>query len=244
MVRKRFFVSNAFTRKTPKRSRATPARKKFYKLKVALLMLMVMLFLMTSFVIYNFDERMMPTAIATFNQKIKNKINLLLNSAVEEVLLNSKLNSDDFYVSSLDKDGRISTISLNTVLVNDVCGKIAVSASEKLLKMGTEEIEVPVGSLLGIDAFSGMGPGFPVVITPVGNTTVDYRSNFQSTGINQVNFQVWLIMETGFRIVNPNQEFEIKVNRNITLVNTVFSGKVPENYINAYPQTVHPSVSN
>ncbi len=237
MARRGLFVSNAFTRKTPGRNRVTPTGKKFYKLKVALLMFLTIFILMSSFIIYNFDERMMPTAIATFNQKIKNKINLLLNTAVEEVLLKSKLNSSDFYISSLDKDGRVSTISLNTVLVNEVCSKIAVAASEKLLAMGTEEIEVPMGSLLGIDAFSGLGPGFPVMITPVGNTTVDYRSNFQSTGINQVNFQVWLIVETGFRIVNPNQEFEIKVNRNITLVNTVFSGKVPENYINPYPQT-------
>lgn len=221
-----------------KRKPAPLKGRKNYKFRLVIFILFSIFIIFSILTVSNFDAKMLPTAIATFNHTVKNKINIVINSAVDDVINKNKIESKDFYNCTLDNEGRISTLSLNTVLVNEICGKIAVEASKRLMNMETVAIEVPLGALLGIDVLSNMGPTFTVLITPVGNTTVDYKTSFQSAGINQINFQVWLNIETGIRIVNPNRELEIKVNRTVTLVNTIFSGVVPENFYSSFPFSV------
>jgi len=65
----------------------------------------------------------------------------------------------------------------------------------------------------------------------MGNAQVDYETGFEAVGINQVNFQVWLKVDSVIAVVNPLQRQEITVSRKVSLVNTVITGEVPSVYL-------------
>ena len=85
---------------------------------------------------------------------------------------------------------------------------------------------------LGLDTLAQFGPHFSFSLAPIGNALVDYESSFTAVGINQTHFSVWLTVESTVRIINPVHSSEIIVTRNVSLVDTVISGVVPDTYLN------------
>ena len=184
----------------------------------------------------NVDELIMPAVFATYEMRIKNDINAVINTAIEGIMSDWDLQAEDFFTNVTSDDGQITSINVNTVLVNSICGSVAAYISEHLSEIRTDEVRVPAGALLGIEAFANIGPRVRIEIKPVGNVIVDYETTFASVGINQVNFQIWLIVNISVRIVNPPQDSEITLSRKVAIVNTVFSGQVPDNFI-GFPVT-------
>ena len=181
--------------------------------------------------LHNVDEFLMPIVLATFEMRIKNDINTVINSSIENVVSNTNLSASDFFTTVQTEDGQVTSINVNTVLVNSICADVAEYISNHFGNIRGEEVRVPAGSLLGVEAFANIGPRVGIEIKPAGNVTVDYETTFTSVGINQVNFQIWLVINTAVRIVNPPQQSEITLSRKVAIVNTVFSGEVPENFI-------------
>ena len=64
----------------------------------------------------------------------------------------------------------------------------------------------------------------------MGSTKVDYISTFESAGINQINYKIWLNISIELKIVNPLYHETITMERKIMLADIVFIGKVPEHY--------------
>jgi len=93
------------------------------------------------------------------------------------------------------------------------------------------EILVPTGLFTGIPIFAGLGPDIAIKVIPSGEARVEYETSFSSAGINQINFQVWLVVESTMHIVIPLQEEVITVSRRVPLVNTIFAGVVPDGMI-------------
>jgi len=128
---------------------------------------------------------------------------------------------------------------VNTVLVNALCAEIADNISYEFISPNSKTISIPVGTLTGIDLLANVGPSYNVRVLPHGSAEVFYESHFESRGINQVNFQVWLDVAVNMRIINPLMPGEIVVERRVPIVNTVFSGKIPENFFGGYPFGTH-----
>ena len=177
------------------------------------------------------DKRLMPSVLTVVDMKSKTKINAVINDSVGEIVKELGVSSSDFYERTTDGDGRILSMSVNTLLVNDICSRVAMDVSGKLVTLEKEKISMPLGSLLGIQAFANHGPDYTVTIIPMGNAQVDYETGFEAVGINQVNFQVWLKVDSVIAVVNPLQRQEITVTRKVSLVNTVITGEVPSVYL-------------
>ncbi len=173
------------------------------------------------------DSRFFPAAvnIATINAQAS--INQFINESVDQVMSKLSLKSEDFYTKSLDNNGKINSLSANTLLINDICGKLAVEISNRLISEKPEVVSIPIGSLLGINVLANIGPDYKVEILNSGRTSVDYETQFVSAGINQINFQIWLKVESSIQIVNPMQNKELVITRKVALVNTIINGDVP-----------------
>ena len=181
-----------------------------------------------------FNQRIIPSVIEIVRIEAQSDINRLLNDSIKKISDELGLNSSDFYTKSVDNSGKINSFSVNTILINEVCARIAADVSAKLSDSSVQTISVPMGMLLGIDIFANKGLKYNVKILPKGNTLVDYETEFKSAGINQVNFQIWLTADSKIQIVNPLQGEEISVSRKIALVNAVINGEVPPAYIPSF----------
>ncbi len=178
-----------------------------------------------------YDQKLMPSVLSVTELVAQTKINEAINQSLSETLSIDRFSSSDFFDTQLNGEGGVETISVNTVLINEICGKLAVAISNRLMSIKQQDVKIPMGTLLGVSALSNIGPNYSVSILPMGSAVVDYNSSFESIGINQVNFQIWLNVSTNVRIVNPLQNDRINVSRKLPLVNTVLSGKIPEVFL-------------
>jgi len=87
------------------------------------------------------ERTMLPIAIEISNHYIKTLINAYIHDAVTEIITELNLTSEDFLLASSE-----NTFSVDTVLVNNVCAKIAARLSEKLSNLESERIGVPIGT--------------------------------------------------------------------------------------------------
>ncbi|MCL2287390.1 MAG: sporulation protein YunB [Firmicutes bacterium] len=181
---------------------------------------------------YRFDRRILPMVLEAAELRIQAEINNIINYVIQEIVLERRVTAQDFLLKSTETEGIGSVLSVNTVLVNDICNTAAQRISERLNNLEPEIVSVPMALALGLDTLAQRGPRFSFTLAPIGNALVDYESGFTAVGINQIHFAVWLTVESVVRIINPVHSSEIIVMRNVSLVDTVISGTVPETYVN------------
>ncbi len=172
----------------------------------------------------------MESAIIESKFIINNQINLAIHHAVSQLTTKNCLTSDNFCNINVE-DGKIISLSANTILINEFCSQLAISIPNEFLNLGTNSIKIPIGaiisSLCGINFFNFMGPSITIKMMPNGNALIDYESKFISAGINQTNFQIWLDVKFFCQVVNPIIRKQITFRKKIPLINTIINGDVP-----------------
>jgi len=194
------------------------------------------------FVLYRIDSIFMPMALDAAQRKIISEMDRVIDNAFSSVIREQHIESADLFVSnSDDNSGKVLSMYVDTVLVNEICNKMAVRISEDLNALGVQTVTVPVGSLSGYEVFSNTGPSYRIHLQPVGDALVNQRSERETVGINQVNILVWLDVKCEARIIVPFQkDKEIAVTRSLPLINTYFSQEVPNTYWNGGAAVITP----
>jgi sporulation protein YunB len=194
---------------------------------------MVFVLLITAGVgFYRFDRRILPLVLNAAELRIQTEINNVINSVVLDIIVKNQITAADFILENQISASAKPVLSVNTVLVNEICNSAAQAISARLNNLEPEIASVPLGMIFGLDTLSQIGPRFTFSMAPIGNALVYYASNFKAVGINQVHFSVWLEVDSVVRIINPVQSSEIHVSRHVSLVDTIISGTVPDTYLN------------
>ncbi len=207
-------------------------RKKFFKIPFLLLTILCIIVWFIYWFILQFESEVLPTAIKVSQKYATNIISQEINKSVETIISDLNLHTQDFFNKNIDKDTNKTYLDVDTILINNVCAKVSNELSKNLRNISDTKIDLPMGIFSGISAFSELGPSFTVYLSSIGDAIVDYETNFQSVGINQINFQVYLNINCSVSIINPMYKKDIEVKRKLMLVNTVFNGEVPNTYLN------------
>jgi len=179
---------------------------------------------------YRFDRRILPMVLDAAELRLLTEINNVINDVIQEIIAERNLTAADFVVQhNLGDAGPV--LSVNTVLVNEICNIAAMRISYRLNTMEPETVVVPMGMAFGLDTLSQVGPRYSFRMAPIGNAVVDFDSSFRAVGINQIHFSVWLTVESEVRVINPVNSLEVLDTRHIALVDTIISGVVPDTYL-------------
>ncbi len=207
-------------------------RKKLFKIPFfSLTILCIFIWLIYLFIL-QFENEVLPTAIKVSQKYATNIISQEINKSVERTITSLRLHTNDFFNKNVNKDTNKTYLDVDTILINNVCAKVSDELSKNLKNINDTKIDLPIGVFSGISAFSEFGPPFTVSLSSIGDAIVDYETNFQSVGINQINFQVYLNINCSISIINPMYKKDIDVSRKLMLVNTIFDGEVPKTYLN------------
>lgn len=123
-------------------------------------------------------------------------------------------------------------LKTNVVVINEIASDIAVKVIQKLEEKKTENVEIPIGALLGNKYLSGFGPNIKINIIPKGNIITDLKTEFETQGINQTIYRIYLDIKCNVNIVNAYNTIETQVTNQVLLVETVIVGGVPNTYYN------------
>lgn len=209
--------------------RRTQQRK--LKLRVKLILLLVLMIVLTVFL----DTQLRPVIQSMAQYRAKNMATQIMNQAVYEVLDQKSDLFDNILTIQKNQEGNITAVEANTSAINRIQADLSNSIVNSFLDMvGREEnvIDIPLGTLLGIQLFSGRGPEIQMKIVPNGAVKTVTESKFISAGINQTLHQIVVNVEATVTAIIPGYTTSVVVPANYILAETLIVGSVP----NAYAQ--------
>ena len=197
----------------------------FFKTARNITFLLLIIFFVISVAYIHF---VMPISVKICQKYAITSINNIIQNSLYSSSKNIK--SKDFILRS-DNNGRLEYLSVNSMIVNNICAETASTVSQNLNNLTTSKIRLPLGVFTGLPILSHFGPSTTIRLQPIGDATADYETSMTQAGVNQVNFQVWINVHTTVSIVNPLWSKDLEITRKLTLVNTVFNGEIPKTYI-------------
>ncbi len=80
-------------------------------------------------------------------------------------------------------------------MVNKIKTEIVTRVNSRLNELNGDTLQIPLGTISGIQLFNGRGPKIKVRIFPVGVAEAEFRSEFLSAGVNQTLHRIMLSVD-------------------------------------------------
>ncbi|MBQ8468793.1 MAG: sporulation protein YunB [Clostridia bacterium] len=173
-----------------------------------------------------------PLIVETCNATIKVNSTKCINYAITEAM-NQNVRYDDLINLVTDSSGKISMIQANSIQINMLSKLINRVALAQLSNFSTTILEIPLGAFTGISIFSGLGPVVPIDVYPYGDVHCNFKSNFESAGINQTIHKIYLVVAANIRVVLPMKTINVSNSGEVVLCESLIVGQIPDVYLHS-----------
>lgn len=177
------------------------------------------------------DNKLRPTITVIAETKAIELANRSINKAVANIVDENIEYEDLIYVKTGD-NGNIKMMQANSILMNEIASKVALEIQSEMKKIKTTSTYIPIGTALGSPLLAKYGPTIKVSIEPIGTVTVDFGTDFESSGINQTRHRIYLKSTTQVKVVVPLTTSTKEIKTQIPICETIIVGDVPQNYVN------------
>ncbi len=170
-----------------------------------------------------------PIIVMLSNERIRALTTDAVGNAVLDIM---SVNSDTEYLEiTRDDKKNITSIDLNTEVVNTLAQEITLAAQNNINEIGSDGIKIPVGSLSGVTLFTGLGPDINIKIYLVGSTQTQIISKFESAGINQTVHRLYIKISGSVAVAVPGLPSTVNTVAQVLMSETVIVGEVPPTYL-------------
>ncbi|MBQ6850994.1 MAG: sporulation protein YunB [Oscillospiraceae bacterium] len=190
--------------------------------------LLIFLFMFTIIFVF-IDSRIRPQIITLARYKVQSVVTQAANQAIIEQMEQSPLSYGDLITVQRNENGEITLLSYNALEVNRLKSQITSTVISKVQMMDKADIYIPIGSISNLDMLNNKGPLLHFVITPAAFVETDIESEFETTGINQVNHRIFIVLKISASALIPNYSTDVEFKTRVCVAQTVIVGKVPEN---------------
>lgn len=177
------------------------------------------------------DRTLRPTITVLAETKALELANRSINKSVAQ-MVEGKINYEDLMNVQLNVNGTISYIQANTIMMNEIASEIALEIQDELKKVKSTSSYIPIGTALGSPILAKYGPKLKIAIEPIGTVSVDFNTQFESSGINQTRHTIYLEAKTKVKVVIPLITSTKEVSTKIPICETIIVGDVPKSYLN------------
>lgn len=174
------------------------------------------------------DQQLRPIIQSITTNQARIKSVDTINSSVAKELKDNGVSYTDLVTIERNDAGEVLAITTNMVKMNELKAVIITDVQNQLGSDSHKDIGVPLGTLLGNDFLHGYGPNIPLRLTLSGNVTADFKSTFESAGINQTKHQIYLNVHTSVYSFIPGFNTTTEVETNVPVAETIIVGQVPQ----------------
>lgn len=182
-------------------------------------------------------------AIITFYSVFKSATPIFENLCLEKAreigtyimndVSNKVLDNIDYSnIVKIEKNDNNNIVKTDVVIINKIASDIALEAEKQFKELENEIIKIPMGAMTGNKYLAGSGPNINIKVIPTGNILTDIKNEFESKGINQTIYRIYLELTCKVSVVTQYKTIEDEVVNQVLLVETVIVGNVPESYYN------------
>ena len=214
------------------------AEKKLLKRKLRQLIIFL---LVAAAVIYFFqtaEDTVKPALNSTAEIKIKTIIKDLVLESVDDVTSSADGGASDIIFTSQDSDGKVSLVTLNTNLLNQIGTEISENVNKGVSEGKEHIMTINLGTILGSRILSQILPNIQFKVVPLGVSNVNYSTEFESAGINQTKYKVYINIDTEARLKVPFMTERIETQNTVLIAEAVIVGDVPDTYANIAEEQV------
>lgn len=177
-------------------------------------------------------SRFRPVAQDLAETQVKNKSSDLINDAIALQIERGNINYDRIIYFEKDLNGKITALKTNMSEINRLKTDILNLINDEILALDTDDIGIPLGSLLLPEFFSGRGPNLPVQVLSISNSDGAFSSLFSEAGINQTLHQLIMEVKIDVTVLVLGKTESFSVTSQVVVAETVIVGTVPETFIN------------
>ena len=172
-----------------------------------------------------------PVVIEATSHTIYSLSTSAVSNAVYDVLVKNNISYEDLVNIEYNDSGDITLISLETVELNLLTREFYKVSQDYLDAMGSEGIDVSLGTFSGIPFLSGFGPKINLKLVSIGAMTASFESEFVSAGINQTNHSLYVKLYASVSLILPAYTERMDSVTEMLVAESVIVGKVPQVYL-------------
>ncbi len=213
-----------FTLTARRRGRLALSGDRFFRVLVFSVAVLILLFLIFNLQIY-------PGASALAVAAANSRAEALIATAFATQMQSDTALYDGLVTLYERADGSISGLRCDTPRLNRARNQLFLSVLEGLRAEDALTVDLPLGNLLGGEAFSGRGPTLPVRVLLAGTASAHMASEFTSSGINQTLHRVLFTVTVKMTVMLPSHPVDTTVTHSFCVAETLIVGEVPDTFI-------------
>ena len=174
--------------------------------------------------------RYLPFLQEAARTRVINAASDRINDAINAQIESGAVNYENIVCLEKNTRGEVTAVRTNMAQVNRLKAETLALLSEQLLELDTEELSIPLGSIVMPGFFAGKGLRIPVRVTALSTTDADFYSEFSSAGINQTLQRILLEVKICMSVQTPMGTERADVASQIVVAETIIVGSVPQSY--------------
>jgi len=191
---------------------------------------LILLFFGGSLLIVAVNRQIAPNIDAISRLKAEGVVNALINETIQETF-SALEREEELFSIEYGENGRVQMVQANTVLINQAVSDLTVCLQKKYDGLTPQRVQIPLGSILGSLLLSQTERGVEISILPMSVSKCDYVTGFESQGINQTKYKIFVEIQSDVRILQPFSQENFCITSKMLVSEVVILGDVPENYV-------------
>ena len=206
------------------------AARQRMRLKRRLLMLTTFLLMMCITAFLCMKAVIEPNIEDVSRMRAEVLVSRTVNRALTEQFQQEEI-PEELFIISRDENGKTALVQANSIEINILMTRLVANLQEAFRNMEKEPLDVPVGAFLGSKLLSQTGPAVELYITPVSVLSSDFRTEFESQGINQTKYKIYIVLECRVKVLAPFSSRSFNTSTDVLIAETVILGEVPGSYV-------------
>ncbi|WP_312652763.1 sporulation protein YunB [Aminipila sp.] len=205
---------------------------------IKLLIVFVIITLIGSFVGWRFIKVVQPSIESLAEIKAKEMVTYAINEATCKQFFKEATNVEDLLIINTDNEGSIELVQSNTVAMNILAAELGKEIKQMYRDMKPTKLKVPLGTILGSQLMSQSDLNVNMKVLPISVANIEFLSEFESQGINQTKYKVYLSLTSKVRVMAPFSSKTLEVHNVVLVSEAVILGKVPNSYVNVPEENI------
>ena len=161
----------------------------------------------------------------------------IINDAILSELEQSNVDYSSLVTLTMNGNGEVTSVQSNILNINKLKTNVAERIEREIERLSAVDIQIPIGTLLGLQLLHGKGFNVGMSVTPLGYAKTTIISEFTEAGINQTLHRIIIEINADVDAIIPGFETRVPVKTSIVAAETVIVGRVPDAYTHVITQS-------
>lgn len=152
--------------------------------------------------------------------------------------LEKRKKGGNLFTEQRNSKGELEMVQADSVKINLLMSQLAMNIQEEFSRSGREKFSVSFGTLIGSRVLSQSKPDMTITVVPLSVSSMDFRTEFETQGINQTKYKIYVILECRVKMLAPFSTEIFKVKNTVLVAETVILGTVPDSYVQVPKESI------